>query len=126
MSLIILLTISVLAWHGSVAIARLAVDAIATVVGLALFARAAHVSSHILAMRNRHGAVDFDRRLGRSDRRLIAAGLKLAIQQTEFRSLFPQTASRCERLLGIAAPSLGFCGPGRADNLVPERVEPPL
>jgi len=106
MSIIIVLTIIALVWHGTSAVARLAVDAIATGIGLVLFARAAHVRRRIVAMRQGRGALDSDRRPSRAERRLMAVGLNLAIRQTELRSLFPQAGLRCERLLGLAGSSL--------------------
>ena len=93
-------------WHAAMAIARSTVDAIATVLGVVLFARVARLQRRMIAMREGRGTVDFDRRPSRADRRLMAAGLKLAIRQTEFRSLFPHVGSRCERLLGLAGSSL--------------------
>lgn len=106
MSSIIALTIVVLAWHGAMALARLMVDVIVTAMGFALFARAAHVRRRILALREKCGSPDFDQRPSRAARRLMASGLKLAIRQTEFRSLLPHVGSRCDRLLSTAAPSL--------------------
>lgn len=99
MSIIIVLTIIALVWRGATAVARLAVDAMATAIGLVLFARAAHVRRRIVAMREGRGTLDFDRRPSRAERRLMAAGLKHAIRQAELRSLLPVTTSRAERIV---------------------------
>ncbi|WP_394653103.1 hypothetical protein [uncultured Sphingomonas sp.] len=99
MSIIIMLMIIVLGWHAATATARLLVDLIATVMGVVLFAKAAQVRCRMLAMQGRSGDAGGDQRLSRSERRLLAAGLKLAMRQTEFRSLLPQVAARCERLV---------------------------
>lgn len=106
MSIIIVLTLGLLVWHGAMATARVMVDAAATAMGLILFARADRLHRRILALRDERGSFDFDRRPSRAERRLMAAGLKLAIRQTELRSLFSQVAARCERLLGMAPSSL--------------------
>lgn len=99
MSIIIVLTIIALVRHGATAVARLAVDAIATGIGLVLFAHAAHIRRRILAMREGCGTLDFDRRPSRAERRLMTAGLKLAIRQAELRSLLPVTTWRAERIV---------------------------
>ncbi|AXJ96335.1 MULTISPECIES: hypothetical protein [unclassified Sphingomonas] len=101
MSIIIMLTITVLGWHAANAAARLLVEAIATVVGIALFAKAAGIHRRMLAMRGQCGGLDRDARPSRSERRLMAASLELAIRQTELRSLFPQVGLRCERLVSV-------------------------
>ncbi|WP_419809032.1 hypothetical protein [Sphingomonas sp.] len=106
MSIIIALMIITFVWHAAVVIARSTVDAIATAVGVVLFWRAARVERRMIAMREGRGAAEFDRRPNRAERRLMADGLRLAIRQTELRSLFPQVGSRCDRLLGLAGSSL--------------------
>ncbi|WP_375398457.1 hypothetical protein [uncultured Sphingomonas sp.] len=105
MSIIIALMIVTFVWHAAMVIARSTVDAIATALGVVLFARAARVQRHMIATRGEIGTADFDRRTSRAERRLMAAGLKLAIRKTELRSLFPHVGSRCERLLGLATSS---------------------
>jgi len=100
MSIIVALMIMIAAWQEGMAIARLTVDLIATAMGIMLAIRAARVRRRIIAMRNESAAAvrDCDRRPRRAERRLLAAGLKLAIRQTEFRSLFPTTMERAERI----------------------------
>lgn len=98
MSIIVALTISIFIWHGAMAIARLIVDAIATVLGVMLFARTARVERRLLAMCAEPGANDVDHQPSRAERRLMAAGLRLAIRQIEMRSLFPHIGSHCDRL----------------------------
>lgn len=105
MSIVIALMIITFVWYAAMVIARSTVDAIATALGVILFVRAARVQRRMIAMRVGHSAADFDRRPSRAERRLMAAGLKLAIRQTELRRLFPQVGSRCERLLGQAMSS---------------------
>lgn len=106
MWIIVALTISIFIWHGAMTIVRSTVGAVATAMGVILFVRAACVRRRVLAMREERGAADFDRPPSRAERRWMAAGLKLAIRQTELRSLFPHIGSRCQRLLGAVAPSL--------------------
>lgn len=106
MSIIIAVMLITFVWHSAMVIARSTVDAIATVLGVFIFARAACVQRLMIAMREGGGVADFDRRPSRAERRLMADGLRLAIRQTELRSLFPQVGSRCERLFGLAGSSL--------------------
>ncbi|MDK2766632.1 MAG: hypothetical protein KYX69_02820 [Sphingomonas sp.] len=103
MSVFITLTIMIAAWEGCTVIARLTVDLIATAMGIVLTLRAARIRRRIIAMRSGAQAtiLDFDRRPSRAQRRSMAAGLKLAIRQTELRSLFPATMERSERIAAL-------------------------
>lgn len=94
MSIVIALTIIVVGWHAGLLAMRLAVDLIATVIGTILFVRVARTRHRIVAMQH----LDVSRPPTRAQRRLLAAGLKLAIEQAAFRSLLPATASRAERI----------------------------
>lgn len=76
--------------------ARLLVAAIATLLGAALVIRSRRIARHILSRGIGQPNSRSDRKLSRAERRLLKQGLKLALDHTELRSLFPQSMARAE------------------------------
>lgn len=71
-------------------------ELIASIIAIVLAARARRVVCALLVMRDVHAghALDFDRKPSRAERRVIATGLRIALQQTQLTSLFPTVACR--------------------------------
>lgn len=80
--------------------ARLLVSANATAVGVALGMRACSIERDICATAkaSRQSDRPGDYKPTRAHRRILRAGLKVALQQTELRSLFPDHADRSQRI----------------------------
>ena len=80
---------------------RMIVELIATMIAIVLAVRTRRVVRDILAMRDMYAGpeLDFDRKPSRAERRALAAGLRLAIRQTELMSLLPHTAARAQRMV---------------------------
>ncbi len=79
---------------------RLLAAAIATLLGVALIVRSWRVGRDILGRVNDRRGLDYDRRSTRAERRAMRKGLKLALDQTEFRSLLPKMMATAERWAG--------------------------
>ncbi len=93
MALISLLTA---AWLVGRYVPTIMVAIIATLIGVNLVARARPVERRvILAARS---DLNFNRRPTRAERRMVRKGLRLALDQTEFRSLFPATMTRAQAI----------------------------
>jgi len=75
---------------------RLLVAAIATLLGLSLIIRSRRVARDLLAGANENRNLNYDRKPSRAERRAMGRGLKLALDQTELRSLFPATMARAD------------------------------
>lgn len=76
---------------------RLLVALLTILIGAALFSRSRSVAGRLLADSSIRIDMNYDRRPTRAERRLIRKGLRLALAQTEVRSLFPSITARVER-----------------------------
>ena len=78
---------------------RLVVEIFATVMMFALEVWARGNARAMCEMRNKHeDTLNFDRKSSRAERRAMATGLRLALQQTNASSLFPTIGNRARRL----------------------------
>ncbi|CAM3129296.1 hypothetical protein SPAN111604_05295 [Sphingomonas antarctica] len=101
----LLIIIGLCAWLMLAHAARLGVNAIAVAYGVILALRVRCTEQAILASastRDRFMA-EFDRKPTRGQRRATRKSLTLALQQTEFRSLFPDIAHRAQRMVSGSA-----------------------
>lgn len=81
---------------------RLVIEILATVMMFALEVRARGNARAMCELRNKHVAtLNFDRKPSRAERRVMATGLRLALQQTNATSLFPTIGDRTRRLASI-------------------------
>jgi len=69
----------------------------ATFIAVMLAMKAHRLTRAMLA--NRPCDLDYDRKPSRAQRRLMRASLRVALKQTELRSLFPTTVARAERCI---------------------------
>ncbi len=84
---------------------RLVVEIFATVMMFALEVRARDNARALCEMRDKHvDTLNFDRKSSRAERRAMATGLQLALQQTNVRSLFPTIGDRARRLASACNP----------------------
>lgn len=97
----LLIILSAIAWLTLPHAVRLAVAAVAMVYGIALAIRARRTEKQILAFSSTtgHSLADFDRKPTRGQRRAMRRSQKLALRQTEFRSLFPSIARRTQQFV---------------------------
>lgn len=76
-----------IAYVGIIWLPRLVVGLIALIIAIGLSRRVARTTRQLLELRR--ADLDYDRRPTRAQRRLMRASLRLALHQTELRSLFP-------------------------------------
>ena len=74
---------------------RLLVELLATLIGVFLTARSNRIAAALLGQRIDQ-TTDFDRKPSRADCRLMRQSLRLAVAQTQLRSLLPATITRAE------------------------------
>jgi hypothetical protein len=97
----LLIIIGIVAWPILAHAARLSVAAIAISYGVVLAVKIRSTERVILAFApaGDRTLADFDRKPTRHQRRAMRANLKLALRQTEFRSLFPNIAQRTQQFV---------------------------
>lgn len=76
---------------------RLLVALLAILVGATLSAQSRRVAGRLLADSSIRHDLNYDRRPSRTERRLMRKSLRLALDQTELRSLFPSITACAER-----------------------------
>lgn len=76
---------------------RLLVALLAILFGATSFARSRQVAGRLLADNRIRHDLNYDRRPSRAERRLMRKSLRLALDQTELRSLFPSITARVEQ-----------------------------
>ncbi len=98
--MLIIVTLLTLWWVAPVCV-RLITEIVATIIGIVITGRAHRAANAILALGKRHDRQppDYDRMPSRAERCVLSAGLRSAIRQTEFTSLFPDTALRAQRIV---------------------------
>lgn len=82
---------------------RLLVSAIATMIGVIMVARSRQVWRDLLEEGSVGMSLNYDRRPSPAARQAMRKGLRLAIAQTELRSLLPGTMARAERYADMFA-----------------------
>jgi hypothetical protein len=94
MTIIIIALIAV--YVSTIWLPRLLVAAVALLLALEISRRVAR-KTHLL-LQDPWRDLDYDRKSTHAERRLMRASLRLAIQQTELRSLFPSVAARADAM----------------------------
>jgi len=78
-------------------IPRILVALVAAFIAVMLAKKARRLAQSMLAHPLRH--LDYDEKPSRTQRRLMRASLRVALDQTELRSLFPTVVSRADYIL---------------------------
>ncbi|MDY7524629.1 hypothetical protein [Sphingomonas sp. 10B4] len=98
-----ILNITYVAAFAAVLIApRMLVALLAILIAATLVCRSRRIALLLLADSSIRSDLNYDRKPSRAERRLMRKSLRLALDQTELRSLFPSTAVWVDRWSGLA------------------------